>query len=207
MNLKNIPIAVLALPLIVLPIASQAAIKCWVNKDGVKECGDKVPPEYAQEGHKELSERGFVVDEKERAKSEEELEEERRQEALKAEEERLAAERERRDQILLQTFSSVSDLEKARDDKLLALESTISIIETRNEKIQADLDNRIKKAADEERAQGKPSDDLLKDIEDLRRQITNNNQHIAEKRSEQEELKETYARDIERFKELKSVER
>ncbi len=207
MNLKNIPIALLALSLIVLPTASQAAIKCWVNKDGVKECGDKVPPEYAQEGHKELSERGFVVDEKERAKSEEELEEERRQEALKAEEERLAAERERRDQILLQTFSSVSDLEKARDDKLLALESTISIIETRNEKIQADLDNRIKKAADEERAQGKPSEELLKDIEDLRRQITNNNQHIAEKRSEQEELKETYARDIERFKELKSVER
>jgi len=207
MNLKNIPIALLALSLIVLPTASQAAIKCWVNKDGVKECGDKVPPEYAQEGHKELSERGFVVDEKERAKSEEELEEERRQEALKAEEERLAAERERHDQILLQTFSSVSDLEKARDDKLLALESTISIIETRNEKIQADLDNRIKKAADEERAQGKPSEELLKDIEDLRRQITNNNQHIAEKRSEQEELKETYARDIERFKELKSVER
>jgi hypothetical protein len=29
-------------------LTADAAIKCWTNKEGVKECGDTVPPEYAQ---------------------------------------------------------------------------------------------------------------------------------------------------------------
>ena len=28
----------------------QARMKCWTNNEGVKECGDTVPPEYTQQG-------------------------------------------------------------------------------------------------------------------------------------------------------------
>ena len=58
-------------------IPAQARIVCWTNKEGVKECGDKLPPEYAESGHKELDNRGFVVDETAREKTDEEVAEEK----------------------------------------------------------------------------------------------------------------------------------
>ena len=28
-----------------------ARMKCWENSEGIKECGDKIPPEYIQKGY------------------------------------------------------------------------------------------------------------------------------------------------------------
>ncbi len=190
---------------ITFAMPSQAAIKCWTNKEGVKECGDRVPPEYSQTGHQELSEQGVVVEETERAKTDEELEEEKKLAAIKAEEDRKAAEQAKKDQILLDTFSSVEDLQMTRDGKIAAIESSISLAQKRNDKLQQDLDKWVEKAAAEERSGKAPSEDLQKDIEKLRGHINDNNTFITEKRAEQEAVKEAYAKDIERFNELKSA--
>ncbi|MCK5432246.1 MAG: hypothetical protein KAJ03_05845, partial [Gammaproteobacteria bacterium] len=58
--------------LVMLSIPAQARIKCWENSDGVRECGEIVPPEYAQKSHKEISSQGITLEESERAKTEEE---------------------------------------------------------------------------------------------------------------------------------------
>lgn len=190
---------------IAFAMSTQAAIKCWTNKDGVKECGDRIPPEYSQTGHQELNKQGLVVDETERAKTGEELEEAKKLAALKAEEDRIAAEQAKKDQILLDTFSSVDDLQMARDGKIAAIDSSISLAQKRNEKMQQDLDKWVGKAAAEERSGKAPPEDLLKDIETLRENIKNNNAFIAEKHAEQETVKAAYTKDIERFNELKSA--
>lgn len=184
---------------------AQARIKCWTNKDGVKECGDRVPPEYSQKKHEVVNKQGLVIEEEERAKTEEELAEQKRKEELEEEKERIAAEKRREDQILLHTFSNVEDIETARDDKITALETSIALTERRNEKIQEDLDNRVKQAAAAERAGKEPSEELLRDIENLQRQVKTNNEFIAETRQEQKEVREAYAEDIKRFNELKSA--
>ncbi len=57
--------------LVMLSLPAQARIKCWENSDGVRECGEKVPPEYAQKSHKEISNQGITLDESERAKTDE----------------------------------------------------------------------------------------------------------------------------------------
>lgn len=185
-------------------LTSEGAIKCWTNNQGVRECGEKVPPEYAQKGYQELSKQGLVLDKQERAKTSEELEEEARQAALRAEEQRLQAERAREDQVLLATFSKVEDIELVRDERIAALESSIKLAQKRTETIQLDLDKRIQSAADAERAGKTPSDALLKDIESLRRQIRTNNNYIEERQKEQEQTRNEYAENIERFKILKS---
>src|SRR3990172_1708840 len=79
---------------------------CWTNSDGVKECGDKLPPEYAQEGHEVLNKSGRVVKETERVKTEEELAEAKKQAAIKAAAAKAAKEQAAKDKILLDTFSS-----------------------------------------------------------------------------------------------------
>ena len=56
---------------------AHARMKCWTNSDGVKECGDKVPPEYTQKGYQELSKGGIVTDETDKVKTKEELKKEK----------------------------------------------------------------------------------------------------------------------------------
>jgi len=182
----------------------QAQIKCWTNNEGVRECGTYVPPEFAQKGHEELSKHGTVAKKQERAKTEEELAEEKRQDELKAEEMRQLAEKQRHDKILLATFTNTEDIELARDSKISAIESSISLANKRNEKMQGDMDKMVEKAAAAESSGKDPPEGLLKDIDSLQRQIKNNDEFITSKRAEQESVMQAYAKDIARFNELKS---
>ena len=175
---------------------------CWTNSEGIKECGDKLPPEYAQEGHEELNKSGRVVKETERVKTEEELAEAKKQAAIKAEAAKAAKEQAAKDKILLDTFSSVKDIELARDSKIATLESSTSIAEKRGIKLHESLDSRVNQAAADEREGKTPSDKLLKDIESLKRQIKNNDDFIANSRKEKEAVKTAYDNDIVRYKEL-----
>ena len=183
----------------------QAKFKCWTNNEGVKECGNAVPPEYAQKGHQELSKSGMVKEETGRAKTDEEIAEQRRLEKIEAEKEKAAAAQKVKDDILLQTFSSVEDIERARDERVTQLEAAIKLTQQRSQKIQEDLDKRIKNAANAERAGKAPSEALLKDIDSLKRQIKNNDKFIEGKRAEQEVIKEDHAKDIAHFKGLKGI--
>lgn len=201
----NTFIITLALASLGLSGTVQARLKCWTNNEGVKECGNAVPPEYAQQGHQELSKSGMVVEKTERAKTDEELEEAKRLEKIQAEKDKLAAEQKKKDAILLQTFSSVEDIKRARDDRVTQLEATIKLTQQRSQKIQEDLDKRIQKAAAAERSGKTPSEDLLKDIESLKRQIKNNDKFIEGKRAEQEVIKEDHAKDIAHYKKLKGI--
>ena len=192
----------ITLCLVMLSIPAQARIKCWENSDGVRECGEIVPPEYAQKSHKEISSQGVTLGESERAKTEEERLEEERLAAIEEEEAARKAEAATQDKILLDTYSNTDDIKMTSDGKISALESTIKLANKRNEKNQPDLDRLMATAAAAELAGKQPSEDLLKDIDSLNRQISNNNKFIADKRMEQEEIKKEYAGKIERFLQL-----
>jgi len=179
------------------------SIKCWTNNEGVRECGNSVPPEFAQKGHEQLSRQGMVLDQQQRAKTAEELEAEAKLEAGRAEEEQRLEQQAKQDKILLATFSSVADIEQVRDERLVAIESSIRLAEKRTETIQADLNKRIQAAADAERSGNAPNAELLKDIDSLTRQVNANNTYIAEKQRELEDTSNKYAADVERFKILK----
>jgi len=183
--------------------AQAASIKCWTNKDGVRECGQTIPPEYSQKSVTEMNNQGMVVKKQAPAKTKEELEEEAKKAAEAKEKKRQAEERAKQDRILLYTFSSVDDIEMVRDEQLAALESNIKVTQKRNEKIQQDLDTRMKAAAAAERAGKEPTDSLLKDIKSLKDQLESNDKFIQEKRGEMEQTKKEYSDKIERFKELK----
>lgn len=183
----------------------QARIKCWTNNEGVRECGEKVPPEFAQKGHQELSKQGMLVEEQDRAKTQEELEEEARLAAIEVEKKKQEEEQAKEDRVLLQTFSNVADIELVRNEQLKALEANINVTITRSEKIQQDLDDRIAQAAAQERAGNTPNKELLNDIESLRRQIDTNNKFVEDKRTEQVEIRKDYDKRIARFKELRGI--
>jgi len=201
-SLAAITMALVSMSLVVVSTSAQARIKCWENSDGVRECGKTVPPEYSQQGHEEISSQGVTVDKTERAQTQEERLEEERLAAIQAKEDAIEAEKVAQDKILLDTYSNTDDIQMTSDGKIAALDSTINLANKRNEKIKANLDKDTATAAAAELAGKQPSEDLLKDIESLERQIKNNDKFIADKHLEQEEIKKEYAEKIARFEQL-----
>lgn len=194
---------ILLLTSLSLPV--QARIKCWTNNEGIRECGTSVPPEFAQKGYQEISKHGTVAKKLERAKNDEEIAEQKRLATITAEKQKAAEEQDKQDKILLDTFTNVDDIEMSRDGKIGVIESSIVLSKKRNKKIQQDLDNRIQAAASAERSGKAPDEVLIKDIDDLRRRIKNNEIFIAEKRREQEAVRQASNADIERFNRLKTA--
>ena len=189
------------LPAVFAPV--QAAIKCWTNDEGVRECGTSVPPEFSQKGHHEISKQGVIKDKVERAKTPEELEKEAEKERIALEIEKERQEKLRLDQVLLDTYIEVEDIELVRDDKIAAIKGNIKLANKQNEKIKKDLDRRTQSVENDKSAGRETSDKLLEDIESLKRQIATNEDHIDSQKQEIERTKQEYSDKIARFKELK----
>jgi monoamine oxidase len=178
-------------------------LKCWTSHEGLRECGNNVPPEYAQEGYSEISSTG-VVREKARAPSQEEIEAARQ----RAEAERVARERftERatQDRVLLSTFTNEGDVQLASNGKEAVFESRIKLVQTRVADLERNLARLSEHAAQEERSGKGMSPQLRNDLEQVERQIAEHRQFIVDQRHEQEQVRLKSATDLERFRALKS---
>src|SRR5579885_3360764 len=179
-----------------------AAIKCWTNKDGIKECGNVVPPEYSQQETTQINKTGIVTGKTERAKTPEEIAQEKAAAEQKAAEE-VAAEQAAKDRVLLETYNSEDDMVMARDGRIAAIESQINITQNYIEKLKGDLNARIAQAADLERRGEKPNDKLQADIESVRGQIKKNEDFIASKKEEETAVRGQFDADIARYRQLK----
>lgn len=185
-----------------------AAIKCWVNKDGVRECGSVVPPEYAQQEQTEISKGGVTTGKVERAKTPEELEAERQREAAeamaKAEAERKEQEQLAADRKLLDTYTSEEDILHARDSRLADIESRIKITNNHIEKLNRNLGEIVQQAAAMEKRGETPGENVARDIENVRGQIKEQENFVADKRAEQEEMRRQFDSDLARYREMKA---
>ena len=180
-----------------------ARMKCWTNSEGIKECGDKIPPEYTQQGYQEISKGGVVLEEKERIKTKEELKKAKKEAAIIAREKDEERNKKAHDKMLLETFASIKEIEIARDQKIEAVESTIKITQKRIIKLQYLLDdelneNTVKKQIDGENKK-------FNNAESLKEQIFDNKKFIKNKIDEQGKMKKTYMEYISRFKKLKGL--
>jgi hypothetical protein len=182
--------------------AGTTAIKCWTNGEGVRECGNAVPAEYAQKGHTVYNDHGVQVGAQHRAKSAEELAEEERLAALKAEEKRKAEEVQRADRVLLETFGSEDDLILALDGKLSAIDGQIRLLESHIHKSEADLERRMVLVKSIEQRGQRPAAQILADIESTRGQIAAHQANIESKRREQDTIRRRFDQDLERFRKL-----
>ncbi len=206
--LSILPALLVALGL-ALPGSAFAAIKCWTNKEGVRECGNIVPPEYAQKETRTVNERGITIEVKERAKTPEELEQERA--ARETEERRLAEEQKRQqdqasyDRMLLSTFTVEQDLLDSRDRATGAVDASIEVTLAVIASLNRKLDDYKKRAAALERGGSPLPAELKEDMAALEKQIQDKEEYIDSKKQEKELLLEKYAADLQRYRQLKSV--
>lgn len=186
--------------------AKGGTFKCWTNKQGVRECGNEVPPEYAQGDTRTMNNRGMTVEEK---PSKAELAREQQKEAPPQGEQSNTAsaaptkEQQAYDRVLLASYLSEQDIAAARTRKITAIDAAIGY----NTGVIGKLEEKLKKEQERVEAKKKsgrePSADEIKDMELLQKQIDDKKTFIAVKQKEKEDTNVEYEGYLKRFRELK----
>jgi hypothetical protein len=175
----------------------------WVDDQGVTHYGDRIPPEYAAQEQHVINSQGVEINRLEAQKS---------PEALAAEEQkRVEAEQGRnRDRNLLNTYASVQEIERLRDQRVTLLTDQIKVtsqfLEVLNGKLKVlrVSSMRFKPYSSDPKAPSMPdqiAEDLVRVGNDIRTQVEN----LRGKRSEETIMSKKFESDIERFKELKGI--
>ncbi|MCL4316040.1 MAG: DUF4124 domain-containing protein [Gammaproteobacteria bacterium] len=176
----------------------------WVDEKGQVHYGDSIPPEYAEQGRSELNKQGITVRKTDAAKTPEQLAEEERQRQLKAEEQKRAAEQAAYDRTLMRTYSSEDDILRSRDQKLAALDMTISITQGNLNMVTRQLAE-LNKRADGLQGAGKPlPEKLQKDIAALQTQQKQYQDFIQARQAEQDKIKEGAGAELNRYREIRA---
>ncbi len=204
-----LPCALAVLAAALLPLPVSAAIKCWTNDDGVRECGNTVPPEYAQKAHRELTAEGITVGTTKRAKSKEELRIERaeaaRTKATRMEEERKIRAREAKDRVLLSTFTTEKELALVHEGQVAAIDIRIDHTEQILGQLEHSMRQLHSQAAKLERG-GKPiTPELESRIAKNERKMRDSHDIIERRRRQKAEMDAQYAEDVIRYRELKGI--
>lgn len=189
------------------PATVQAKIKCWTNSDGIRECGNTVPPEYAQQGHDDINKAGILVKHHDRAQTEKELAETARLKAIEDEKKRLAEEQAAHDRVLLDTFASEDEIIMARDGKITSIRTEIRLTNKSMNTAKERLNQLRKQAANLERA-GKPvNEKLTQDIQQAQDQIKEYQVFVNVRQAEEEKIHRQFETDVERYRQLRPQRR
>ncbi len=174
----------------------------WSDEEGKVHYSDVQPPDAAPHGRKELDSGGVVVREVERAKSEEEIAEQRRLAKIEAQRQRREAKQRRFDRNLLDTYDNLETMRRARDTKLEGLQGQANVATGNIANLRQQLGMLLARAAGHERKSEPVPDILQQDIANTQNQIHAGERFIEEKAREQQRVIERFDHDMERFKEL-----
>jgi len=175
----------------------------WVDEQGVTHYGDRIPPEYAMQERHVINSQGVEISR---------LEAQKTPEALAAEDQKkFEAEQSRnRDRNLLNTYASVQEIERLRDQRVTLLTDQIKVTSQFLELLNGKLKKlrvssmHFKPYNSEPNAAAMP-DQIAEDLVRVGNDIRTQEQNLHEKRSEETIMSRQFASDIERFKELKGI--
>jgi Domain of unknown function (DUF4124) len=209
MRLKQVAWFLCALISLVLPEFAAGAsngrtLYKWVDEQGITHYGDHIPPEYAAQEQHVMNSQGIEINRLEAQKS---------PEALAAEElKRAEAEQSKnRDRNLLNTYASVQEIERLRDQRVTLLSDQIKVTSQFLEALNAKLNKlrasstHFKPYSSDPNASAMP-DQVAEDLVRVGNDIRTQEQNLREKRSEAAIMSKQFDSDIERFKELRGIQ-
>jgi predicted nucleic acid-binding Zn-ribbon protein len=192
------------LPIIILGVGSAAAhaskLYKWRDQNGIVHYGDAVPPRYARNNREVINNQGITL---ESLPGRETRAERQATARRKAALESLSA-RQRRDRVLLDTYTSVDDLERVRNNRLDALQSQIHLASSNVQHLErqvASLETQVNSL----KTAGKPvPTNLTKALQAARSNLLQNRRFLQNRYHERIAIRSTFAKDIARFKALKA---
>ena len=176
-----------------------AATYKWVDEHGVTHYGDSIPLEYRDRANIEMNKRGVILKKNDPALT---VEERKAKEAELAKQRKQATEQKRKDTILMNTYSSVEEIDLARDRNLQQIELIIKNIQEQKKAVQADLDARRDLAEAYSQVNKPVPEGLLQDVEALEKNKQDLETAIAQKRKAADEIRARFEQDKKRYIEL-----
>ncbi len=186
--------------------AREAFYRCK-DKSGQTHYGDSMPQPCMGLDTEVLDERGMVVrviegdaTRAERAKREASEAQARKERQL----------REQRDRMLIDTYLTVADIERLRDQRLDLLQAQYRVTEQNIANMrerQARIENQIARFKPYNSAQDAPPlpDHLAEEMVNTVNSLRTYQEMLAKSKTEQNRLRESFDADIKRFKELKGI--
>ena len=187
------------------PVAHSRDLYRYYDGEGKMVVDYRVPTEYAGAGYEVLNEDGVVIKVVPRELTEDEKQERNAQEIQQAAAE---AERERLrkwDESLLLRYSTIADIEDARERALRDLRIRVSILKSNKRSLKQQVENYQSQAADLERSGREVDVARISAIEDIQSEIDSTDRSINDRAQEINEVEEAYRKDIERFRMLLDV--
>lgn len=195
-----------------IPVAAQnlgqlpdKGFVCWQDDRGQRTCGDHVPAQYAKKQREIYDKRGVMVT---TLKAEETAEQFAADQRKAQETQRLAEEQQKRDandKFVLQTYTSLSDLKAARDNRLATYDMRMDLAEKALHGGEATLKD-LQGRADAERQAGRdPSPELEAQIKTFSAAQADNINAMARISQEREALADQFQHYIELFQQAHGV--
>jgi hypothetical protein len=178
----------------------------WVDDEGIRHYGDSIPAEYADKPKQVVNEHGVTVGHIEGKKTEEQIAAEK----LAAELEMRRELQRRADQALLSTYINVEEIEMHRDRRIELFQAQARVTELYLRNLRRRL-NQLKGAAgrfkpyssNPEAAMIDPS--LVEEIDETTGAIERHETNLKKYRSDEEQIRARFERDIQRFITLKGL--
>jgi predicted RNase H-like nuclease (RuvC/YqgF family) len=198
----NPKLAVLAALVAILPLAAgaQSSYRC-VGKDGKKYYGSTVPPACLGQPVEQLNSQGMVVKRFDAAASAAEREKKAAEEEDRKKREATSKEEGRRNRALLATYTSEKDIDQARGRALKENESAVKEIEARIGALRKRQED-LKKDLQSSKAKGSSPATIERDIKNAEFDIKTQQQLLAAKTKEVEQINARYDEDKKRYNEL-----
>ena len=188
-------VALLLMALLATPAMAQKLYR-WVDKDGNVHYSDQVPPDEIDQAREELNEKGMVIESVDVAASAEDLE------ALGEQAERLRTERARlllqiaKDREIEESYADEEEIIRNRERKLgginLVIRNSTTFIESQSDSLTSLQKRKTKVEADG----GKVSDAYQSMLDDLDRQITQQQVVLETKTRERDEVVGFYDKEL-----------
>ncbi|MDP5052749.1 MAG: hypothetical protein NWP69_03065 [Congregibacter sp.] len=199
-------VVALAATVIAQPAAAQKRqMYRYTNNEGHPVVGYQVPPEFVANGYEILSSTGALLEiiprtlgagERNGMDSEAKM----RRDAAD-EQERLR----RWDESLLLRYSTLEDIEAARDRELRDLRIRVSILKGKQRSLKQQVENYQALAADQERMGNTVNAEHLSAIDDLQAEIASTERAVSDRQGEIAAVEADYEKDLERFGSLLEI--
>jgi hypothetical protein len=190
-----------------LPLASHAGtLYKWVDDEGRVHYSDQLPPVDAKRAHSAMDERGVTIDQVEPAKTPEQIKQEQEVERLRREREQLIEKQRTADRVLLRTFRTEDDIIMTRDGQLQAIDAYIKITHANIKRLKSSLEDLQRQAAARELSGKQIPEKFLQEIEDKNQALKDAYQSIVRREHDKDRIRKSFAKDLQRFRELKQLE-
>jgi hypothetical protein len=199
----------LIVAIILMPLGASAqkgTLYSWIDDDGVRHYGDRIPPEYADKPKQVVNEHGVTVGHIEGKKTPEELEAER---IAKEAAEKIELQK-RADQALLATYIDVNEIEMHRDRRVELFQAQARVTELYLRNLRRRLDRLQGDAGRFKHYNSDPNAatidaGLVEDIKETESAIARHEFNLKKYRQDEQQIKARFQIDINRFMALKGI--